>query len=229
MTRFRMLLTFVATAFVLAGFVTHVHGQARQAQPERTIWNFDADTKLPNGWKVDATNPGGPLAVWAVERTKDAPSGSNALALNKVNDTVRGVYNLCWTDEVNFQDGGVEVKVCGNAGKIDQGGGPIWRVQDAKNYYIARYNPLENNFRVYYVKDGKRIQIADAPDIDIKTGEWFTIRIIYRDDLIRAMLNGEQLIEVTDATIGNAGGVGVWTKADAASSFDDFQIRVFSR
>jgi hypothetical protein len=90
------------------------------------------------------------------------------------------VFNICWTSQPVFQDGEIEVKVLGDSGRADQGGGPIWRVKDSSNYYVARYNPLENNFRLYYVKDGDRKKIADAGNISIKTGEWFTIKIVHK-------------------------------------------------
>ncbi len=106
---------------------------------------------------------------------------------------------------------------------MDQGGGPIWRVKDQNNYYIARWNPLENNFRVYYVKDGKRVQL-DSADVDVSASEWHTIRIEHNGDQITGFLDGKELLEVTDSAFPEGGGVGLWTKADAASFFDDLVI-----
>ena len=104
---------------------------------------------------------------------------------------------------------------------------PIWRVEDKDNYYVARYNPLENNFRLYYVKDAARKILASAtPRLEIKAGEWFTIRIVQQGPRIECWLNGEKLLTVTDVTLTRAGGVGLWTKADATTSFDDFSVVV---
>jgi len=75
------------------------------------------------------------------------------------------------------------------------------------------------------VKDGDRRMIADAVNIPIKTREWFTIKIVHKGDKIQGWLNGKKLLEATDKTLPGPGGVGVWTKADAASSFDDFVVR----
>ena len=159
----------------------------------------------------------------------DAPSGQKVLALTSPNHDFGGAYNLCWRDDIRFKNGTLEVTVRANTGDEDQGGGPIWRVQDKNNYYIARYNPLENNFRLYKVKDGVRKMLASAPRLEIKNSEWFTIRIVHNGSQIEGWLNGEKLLEVSDATLTRAGGVGLWTKADAATSFDDFSVAFTDR
>jgi hypothetical protein len=178
--------------------------------------------ELPTGWKADATNPRGELAEWKVVADDKAPSKPNVLSMTKIADTSGGHFNVCWTKDVQFKDGTLEVKIRANTGNQDQGGGLIWRAADAKNYYIARYNPLETNFRLYYVKDGRRIQLADVGNLEIKTGEWFTMKIVVNGGTMEGYLNGKKLLEVTDKTFPDAGGVGLWSKADAASSFDDF-------
>ena len=111
-----------------------------------------------------------------------------------------------------------------NTGKVDQGGGVIWRAKDADNYYIARYNPLEQNFRLYTVKNGVRKKIADASGFLVSAGEWATLKIVHRGNHIEGWLNGIQSFNVADDTFTQAGGVGFWTKADAATSFDEFIV-----
>ncbi|MDQ3776657.1 MAG: hypothetical protein M3461_21035 [Pseudomonadota bacterium] len=120
--------------------------------------NFDevAQGQLPAGWTIDATNPGGGLAEWSVVTDPNATSKPNVLTVKTVHDTSGMVFNLCWTRDIAFEDGEIEVKVRANTGKEDQSGGLIWRARDVNNYYVARYNPLENNFRLYYVKGGAR-------------------------------------------------------------------------
>ncbi len=181
--------------------------------------------KLPKGWKVEATNPAGSLATWKVVTEPNAPDGKKVFALTSTNHTNNGTYNLCWTNSVKFLDGEIDVKVKGNTGKKDQGGGPIWRVKDKDNYYICRANPLEDNLRVYYVKDGKRSQLASA-NVEIPTGKWHEIEIEHRGNHIVCSFNDKKLLEVDDDTFTKAGGVGLWTKADAATSFDEFEVEV---
>jgi hypothetical protein len=213
-------------ALMLSFPAIHVD-QVFAQQRSETIFTFEdvPHDGLPAGWKSDATNKQGPPSTWSVIEDYETTSGVNILALRNVQDNPRPTFNICWASTPVFQDGEIEVKVRGDSGKIDQGGGPIWRVKDASNYYVARYNPLENNFRLYYVKDGDRKMIADAGNIPIKAGEWFTIRIVHKGDKIEGWLNGKRLLDANDKTLSEAGGFGVWTKADAASSFDDFAVR----
>ena len=221
------------------GLITQAAGQPEQpasgAQPSApaaptTTINFDSDAagKLPPGWRAEGTNQKGPVATWQVTNNDKAPSGPNVLGLTSVNHDSGGTYNVCWTDAVKFTDGVIEVKVRANSGNEDQGGGPIWRVKDKDNYLVARYNPLEENFRLYYVKDGSRKQLATAKIAPaIPAGEWFTIRIEQKGNAITCFLNRKKELEATDDHItgeGGGGGVGVWTKADAATSFDDLRI-----
>jgi hypothetical protein len=180
---------------------------------------------LPAGWRIDATNPEGRLADWSVARRAEALSAPNVLALTKVHDGSGGVFNLCWNPTIAFRDGELAVSVRADAGRTDQGGGPIWRARDPDNYYVARYNPLERNFRIYYVKNGRRRQLASAGGLDIGTGQWLAIRIVHQGSHIEGWIDGRKLLEVEDSTFADAGGVGVWTKADAATAFDNLEIR----
>jgi len=102
-------------------------------------------------------------------------------------------------------------------------GGPIWHILDKNNYYIARANPLENNFRIYYVKNGIR-KILDSATVTVSSGKWHNIKILHRGSKIEGYLNEQKLLEVEDDTFSETGGVGVWTKADAVTYFDDLKI-----
>jgi YVTN family beta-propeller protein len=188
-------------------------------------WTFDdiAAGTLAKGWRAEGTNQRGPVATWVVKADSDAPSKPNVLALTDAKEGAGGTFNLCWTDGVKFRDGAIEVRVKAGTGREDQGGGPIWRVQDNDNYYIARWNPLEDNFRLYYVKDGSRKMVGTA-GVKADPAKWHTIRIEQNGDRIRCSLDGETLFEVNDKTFPKAGGVGVWTKADAVTSFDDLIV-----
>jgi hypothetical protein len=185
--------------------------------------SFDKDGRLPVGWKADAT--GGKPADWQVVRDAKAVSAPHVLSIVRINDKARGNFNLFWSPGVRFHDGNITVNVRANGGDIDQGGGLIWRVLDGNNYYIARYNPLERNLRLYYVKDGARKLLADAPGLTIGSHEWFALKVAHHGARIRVWLNDQKLIEATDDTFPGPGGVGVWAKADAASSFDNLSVR----
>src|SRR5262249_30222734 len=110
------------------------------------------------------------------------------------------------------------------SGSEDQGGGLIWRVQDKDDYYICRANPLESNFRVYYVKGGKRSQLASAT-VELAAGRWHVLEVEQDGDRIVCSLDGKSLLDVRDQNFPAAGGIGFWTKSDAASEFDDLELK----
>jgi hypothetical protein len=189
-------------------------------------WNFDdvPEGSLPAGWKIEATGQDKATAKWQVIKDTQAPLDHSVLSLTETNHTERGVFNICWTSEVSFFEGEIAVFLKANSGKIDKGGGPIWRVQDRNNYYIARYNPLEENVSIYYVKDGKRVMLGYTGKIELKD-TWHILKISHRGDRIRAFLDGDMKLMVNSGEhITQQGGVGLWTKADAATSFDNFTV-----
>jgi len=136
----------------------------------------------------------------------------------------RRLFNLCVVKDSSYKDVEIEVAFKANRGKIDQGGGVVWRYQDANNYYIARMNPLERNYRVYKVVEGKRKRLATQEDLNVPAGQWHTIKIKHCGDHIRCYLDGKKYLDVRDSTFTEAGRVGLWTKADAQTSFDEFEV-----
>jgi hypothetical protein len=178
---------------------------------------------VPADWKVEGTRQRGPLATWQVTEDKTAPSGKKVLTLTSPNHTSGGTFNLCWTKGFRFTNGMLSVHFKANSGREDQGGGILWRAQDKDNYYVARFNPLEDNFRLYTVKKGVRRMLKSAR-VHLPAHVWHTMKIVQKGDKITAFLNGKKYLELNDETFTGPGGVGLWTKADAATSFDDFIV-----
>ena len=123
-------------------------------------------------------------------------------------------------EDRKFGDVDVTVKFRPISGKEDASGGIIFRAKDAKNYYLVRANGLEDNFRLYTMKDGNRGQLASAKVDAPKLGEWHTIRVVAKGSKIQAYLNGKLQIDHEDKTY-TEGYVGLWTKADSVTEFDD--------
>ena len=192
----------------------------------QALWNFDGSNEIPPRWKVAETRGRGKPATWEVISDISAPSQSNVVAIT-VNENYGNTFNLLLAEETKYKDLKVEVMVKAISGKEDQGGGPIWRAKDADNYYIARWNPLEDNFRVYYVKGGRRIQLGSA-NVKADPKVWHEIRIVHRATHITAYFNGKKMIELEDSTFGGPGMVGLWVKADGRTAFDDFSPRHIS-
>jgi hypothetical protein len=176
---------------------------------------------VPNGWKVAETASAGKPAKWAVIEGGSGIGNPQAIAITE-NTNTRHTYNLLISDGPILKDLEVEMMVKAMTGKEDQGGGPIWRAKDADNYYIARWNPLEDNFRVYFVKGGKRTQLASA-DIKADPKKWHEIEIKHIGNHIIAEFDKKKVLELDDDTFPDSGKVGLWTKADAATAFDDFE------
>ena len=191
-------------------------------EPKTLTHDFEAGKvgDVPKGWTVAKTGTG-EGSVWAVAEDKTAPKGSKVLAQTAASPAA--MFNLCVLGDASFAD--VEVAVAFKAveGKTDQGGGVVWRYSDANNYYVARFNPLEGNYRLYHVVEGKRTQIGGKEKLTAKAGEWHTLKVRMVGEAITCTLNGKVEIEAKDKTFAKPGKVGLWTKADARTSFDDFQ------
>jgi hypothetical protein len=126
-------------------------------------------------------------------------------------------------EDKKFGDQDVTVRFRPVSGKEDASGGVIFRAKDAKNYYVVRANGLEDNFRLYTMKDGSRHQLPTAKVDPPKLGEWHTIRVVAKGSKIQAYLNGKLQIDHDDKTYAE-GYVGLWTKADSVTEFDNLEV-----
>jgi hypothetical protein len=178
--------------------------------------NFDAFSPgaLPTEWACGVTGSGG--SRWTVEPDADAPSKPNVVKQSGVGD-----FPWCALKGASMADGYVEVKFKALSGRSDQAGGVMWRWKDGNNYYVARANALENNVSLYYTTNGRRktIKYVDAP---VPRNRWHTLRVEFAGASIKVSLNGKTYIDVQDKRIAGAGAVGLWTKADSVTAFDDF-------
>ena len=211
-----MRLTFVFTALALAGIA------AGAEEKSRTMTFAKTDSgMLPAGWKAEKTGKG-EGSVWKVVEDSTSPSGTGyVLAQTAVGPGA--LFNLCIAEDTSFKDGEISVAFKPVDGKKDAGGGIVWRYKDHNNYYIARMNPLEDNFRVYKVVDGKRMQLQTKEDLKVKAGEWHTLKIATAGDHIECFVDGEKYLEANDSTFQEPGKVGLWTKADAQTYFDNLK------
>ena len=196
---------------------------AEEGKTRLLTFGKDGLGKVPAGWTAGHTGKGG-AGAWKVVADDTAPSKSGH-ALAQTGESPGPVFNLCVADDSNVKDVEVSVRFKANRGKRDQGGGIVWRYQDANNYYIARMNPLEDNYRVYKVIAGKRIQLGTKEGLKIPTGEWHNLKIKMVGNHIECFLDGKKELDAKDDTIKEAGQVGLWSKADAQSHFDQFTVK----
>ena len=178
--------------------------------------HFDkAETgKPPAGWTATKTGSGD--AKWTIEPDATAPSKPNVLKQSGV-----ATYPVCFKNDTSLKDGFVEVKFKPISGKEDQAGGVVWRLKDANNYYVARANALEDNVTIYDTVNGRRTE-RKRTNMKVATNQWHTIRVDFQTNHFTVTLDGKKAIEWDDVTFKDAGKVGVWTKADSVTLFDDF-------
>jgi hypothetical protein len=179
--------------------------------------------KTPAGWKADQTHEGKDSSIWKVVADETAPS-KTGYALAQTAQSPDRVFNLCVVEDSRFKEGEIRVAFKAVKGENDQGGGIVWRYQDANNYYIARMNPLEDNYRVYKVVAGDRKELRRKEGLKVKVGTWHTLTVKMKGDHIECFLDGNKLLDTKDDTFEKAGKVGLWTKSDAQTCFDDFTV-----
>jgi hypothetical protein len=159
---------------------------------------------------------------WVITADPTAPSGGKVLAQTST-DATSSRFPLCIYERLTAADVEVAVQFKAVAGRVDQAAGLVARVQDPENYYITRANALENNVRLYKVVRGKRTQFAGT-DVPVAAGKWQRLKLVVQGPQFQVFLNDTLLLTAKDTTITAAGKVGLWTKADSVTYFDDLSI-----
>jgi len=182
--------------------------------PSAAARSFDQETagRPPEGSEVFS-------GEWVVRAEADAPSKPNALC-----QTGRAEFPAIALTSTVYGDVSVTVRFKPISGGEDQAAGIIFRVQDKDNYYyILRANALEGNVNLYLYASGRRSGIKEG-SAKVTAGQWQELRVEASGDRLRGFLGGQLVVEATDATY-KAGRVGLWTKADSVTCFDDMVIK----
>lgn len=197
-------------------------------------YGFDAEKagEPPKGMTCALTGKGRP-GTWKVLADQTAPSPPNVLAQTDEDGTSYR-FPVCVVDAVTAVDLDLSVRFKPVSGAGDRAAGLVWRYRDQDNYYIARANALENNVVLYKVEKGKRTDLdprgsgtfAYGKKARVPSGTWSTLRVVAKGAVFETYLDGEKLFEVDDATFTGSGHVGVWTKADSVTYFDDLKLTV---
>ena len=195
----------------------------QQPAGKQFVYDFDSDAPglLPAKFHPAKTG-GGASEKWAATADPTAPSKPNVVAQTSTDQTDYR-FPLLIADEGSFQDLDISVRFKAVSGRVDQAAGLVFRVRDPNNYYIVRANALENNYRLYHVVKGRRSQFAGA-NFKVTSGEWHELRVEVVGNKITCYYDGNKKIEATDDTFKDAGKVGLWTKADSVTSFDDLKV-----
>lgn len=212
-TRFAIL--FVVGVGVMAGAAT------------RTV-DFSQDTvdQPPKGFEFGYTGGAGKPGKWVVQ-----VDGGNKVLAQTDPDSTRSRFPVAVLSDISAMDVDVSVRFKPISGRVDQAAGLVWRYQNQDNYYIVRANALEDNVVLYKVQAGRRTDLplkgegrTYGKKSDVPAGQWSTLRVVTNGPVFEVYFNGSKMYEVEDKTFANAGKVGVWTKADSVTQFDDLTV-----
>ncbi|MEX1364582.1 MAG: hypothetical protein AB1Z98_15755 [Nannocystaceae bacterium] len=200
--------------------------QPGQTDPRARTWSFDDAVagQVPAGFRIAETGGAGTVATWEIVADPSAPTQPHAFGITKTTNG-KATYNLALVEGTRYGDVDLTVMVKAGTGQLDRGGGPIWRVTDESNYYIARWNPLENNARFYIVQDGVRTALGKV-DLELDVEAWHALRVVAEGPRMELFIDDEPVLTVEDAVLSEPGMIGLWTKADAATLFDDLSVAV---
>ena len=215
-----IVLSFIASLQLAIGAVV---AQAETAAPA-PAWNFDREEPgtLPREFSIGTMFDGRPAGDWQVLATDRAKSPPHVLA-QLMGKGAEHAYKLALIKEVIAADLNLEVSFLPIQGRADMGGGLIWRAADDRNYYLARANPLEQNIRVYRVVNGIRHLLENFNQtIDVR--QWHTLRVTHQGCRMNIFYDDKQVLDLCDKTF-HAGMIGLWTKSDAVTYFDDLQLQ----
>ena len=185
--------------------------------------SFDSNQTgvAPAGWTATLTGTGTPK--WTVENDDTAPSKSKV-----IKQSGRATYPLLLKQDTSIKDGFIETKFKAVSGSQDRAAGVVWRAKDANNYYVLRANALEDNFVLYKTVNGIRSELdivgrkgGYGVKVPVPANTWHTLRVDFKAARFSASFNGKPLFEVDDSTFTDAGKVGLWTKADSVTLFDE--------
>lgn len=206
---------------LLMATVMTLHGATRKVD-----FNEDAVDQPPKGFEFAHTARVGRPGKWIVQN-----DGANKVLAQTDADATRSRFPIAVLSDVVTADSDLSVRFKPISGRVDQAAGLVWRYQNQDNYYIVRANALEDNVVLYKVENGRRTDLPVKGEgrtygkkTEVPASQWSTLRVVAAGRLFEVYLNGTKLYEVEDATFAQPGKVGVWTKADSVTQFDDLTV-----
>ena len=195
------------------------------AEDSTRMWNFDGDPPgaIPKGFVVGTLFDGRPAGEWKILKTDRAKSAPQVLA-QLMGKGFEHAYKVVLIKSVTASDLDLQVSFLPIEGKADMGGGLIWRAADDRNYYLTRANPLEQNIRIYRVVKGIRHLLQNF-DQTIHMNQWHTLHVVTRGCQIQVFYDEKPVFDLCDQTF-TTGRIGLWTKSDAVTYFDDLRLQI---
>ena len=191
------------------------------------VWTFDDDPpeSLPPEFQVGTLFDGRPAGEWKIIQTEMAKHGTHVLA-QLMGKGDEHAYKVVVIQGTTATDLDVRASFLPISGRADMGGGLIWRATDDRDYYLTRANPLEQNIRVYRVVNGIRHQLQNFDQtIDVK--HWHLLRVVNRGCQIEVFYDEQRVVDLCDKAF-TQGQIGLWTKSDAITYFDDVRFQLLN-
>lgn len=216
-----MKMIMLSMALAALGATIVVQGASRKID-----FSDDAVGQAPKGFEFGYTAKAGAPGKWIVQA-----EGANKYLAQVDADDTRARFPVAVVSDLSAAEVDLSVRFRPISGRVDQAAGLVWRYRDQDNYYIVRANALEDNVVLYKVENGKRTDLPVKDEgrtygkkAEVPAKQWSTLRVVANGRLFEVYFNGSKLYDVEDATFTQPGKVGIWTKADSVTQFDDLTI-----
>jgi hypothetical protein len=198
----------------------------RAAAKNARTWTFDDALvgQVPAGFRLVEAGGAGTPATWAVVADPSAPTQPHAFGITESRNT-KQTYNIALVEGTRYGDVDLQVMVKAGPGELNQGGGVVWRALDTESYYVARWDPLERNAYLYLVQGGARTALAKL-DVELDPEAWHALRVVAEGARIELYIDDRPMLAAENAELTEPGMIGLWTKSDAATRFDDLSVAV---
>jgi hypothetical protein len=211
----------VFAAGVVVAMTLVVHGATRTVD-----FSDDVVGQPPKGFAFGHTAKVGAPGKWIVQA-----EGANTYLAQVDADNTRSRFPVAVVSDLMTADVDLSVRFKPVSGRVDQAAGLVWRFQNEDNYYLVRANALENNVVLYKVEKGSRTDLPVKGEgrtygkkAQVPPRQWSTLRVVAAGPRFEVFLNGSKLFDVEDTTFTQSGKVGLWTKADSVTQFDDLTV-----
>ena len=201
-------------------------GTVATGETRKVDFTGDSVGQAPKGFLFGHTAKVGAPGKWVVQE-----EGGNKFLAQTDADSTRSRFPVAVLSDITAADVDLSVRFKPVSGRVDQAAGLVWRYRDQDNYYIVRANALEDNVVLYKVENGKRTDLPVKGEgrtygkkAEVPAAQWSTLRVVASGPRFEVYFNGAKLYEVEDSTFTQGGKVGLWTKADSVTQFDDLTV-----
>jgi len=127
-------------------------------------------------------------------------------------------------DVDDFQNGKISMRFKLVAGQLDQCAGILFNLKPNGDYLTVRFNGKEDNVVLWTFVKGKRSFVKKGSEnVPLQMNTWHSLEISVNGTSLQASLDGKHLLDYT-LPEPVSGHVGVWSKTDSVSYFDQYTV-----